>query len=650
MATKKKMLQAAAGNAGGEALNVEDVFSTYLYDGTSSAQTITNGIDLSGEGGLTWIKSRNFSASHALFDTERGGGSYLSSNEALGNETPLSAPLTFNSDGFTINTQADSWNGTYYSNDYASWTFRKAPKFFDVVTYTGTGAAQTISHNLGATVGSIFIKCTSDASSWAVYHNGLTDPSEHYLLLNSTTGAVTHEGALLWNSTLPTDSEFSIGAATVHNLSGRTYVAYLFAHNDGDGGFGADGDADIIKCGSFTGNGSETNGTEVDLGFEPQWLLVKAASTTADWFLVDSMRGWGPPNTGQSSTLKPNASDAESSNAYNTVELNSTGFKLHSVSDDWNGNGETYIYIAIRRGTKVPESATEVFDVNFASATATNPAVISTIPTIDMAILSSRTGTDKHYLASRLTQAYLKPNSTGAEAGAGSATWRFDNQNGFYGTTGTLGTNYFAWMWKRAPGFFDVVAYTGTGSLTPIGHNLGVEPELAIFKRRNDVQDWWVIQYPEDLSLRLNTTAAGTTADAATYGAVTSTTMVPYLNTNGQAYIAYLFASLPGISKVGSYTGTGSTQQTIDCGFTSGARFVLIKRSSGTSQWYVFDTERGITSTANDGVLYLNLTNAEQPESSAIGIDAIQPDSSGFKVQYGDLNSSGATFIFYAIA
>jgi hypothetical protein len=66
----------------------------------------------------------------------------------------------------------------------------------------------------------------------------------------------------------------------------------------------------------------------------------------------------------------------------------------------------------------------------------------------------------------------------------------------------------------------------------------------------------------------------------------------------------------------------------------------------------VFDTERGITSTVNDGVLYLNLTNAEQPESSAFGasIDAIQPDNSGFKVQYSDINGSGETFIFYAIA
>ena len=69
-----------------------------------------------------------------------------------------------------------------------------------------------------------------------------------------------------------------------------SFVAYLFAHNDGDGEFGPDGDADIIKCGSYTGNGS-ANGPEIDLGFEPQWVLIKAQQSTGNWFMFDTMRG-----------------------------------------------------------------------------------------------------------------------------------------------------------------------------------------------------------------------------------------------------------------------------------------------------------------------------------------------------------------------
>jgi hypothetical protein len=53
------LMQGAAGAAGGDVLGVEDVFSTWLYTGNGSTQTITNGIDLDGEGGLVWIKNRS---------------------------------------------------------------------------------------------------------------------------------------------------------------------------------------------------------------------------------------------------------------------------------------------------------------------------------------------------------------------------------------------------------------------------------------------------------------------------------------------------------------------------------------------------------------------------------------------------------------
>lgn len=113
-------------------------------------------------------------------------------------------------------------------------------------------------------------------------------------------------------------------------------------------------------------------------------------------------------------------------------------------------------------------------------------------------------------------------------------------------------------------------------------------------------------------------------------------------NASGNDYIAYLFASLPGISKVGSYTGNGSSQ-TIDCGFTSGARFVIVRDTTG-GNWFVFDTDRGLTSSSSEA-LRLNLTSAEVSLS-----DAISPNSSGFIVEASYFNNSGDTYIFYAIA
>ena len=111
-------------------------------------------------------------------------------------------------------------------------------------------------------------------------------------------------------------------------------------------------------------------------------------------------------------------------------------------------------------------------------------------------------------------------------------------------------------------------------------------------------------------------------------------------NSNGD-YIAYLFSSLPGISKVGSYTGDGNTSQNIDCGFTTGARFILVKAASKTSNWLVVDTSRGL-----DQRLWLDDTSAEETH------DYIDAYSSGFAVKntYNLYNQSGETYIFYAIA
>ena len=287
-----KMIMGQAANQYVTPTYVENLFSTYLYDGNSSTQTITNGIDLSGEGGLVWIKRRDGNLNHALFDTARGAGAYIASNLTAGHYTGGDDLTDFNSNGFTLGDgQFTSIN--YNSYDYVSWTFRKKAKFFDVVTYTGDGVAgRTISHNLGSVPGMIIVKRTDTANYWAVWHrklNGGTNSGQYWIRLDSRDAETTNSG--MWNNTEPTATEFTVGGSGTTNTG--TYVAYLFAHNDGDGDFGVTNDQDIIKCGSYTGNASGT-GPEINLGFEPQWLFVKNAdNASADWLLLDVMRGWG---------------------------------------------------------------------------------------------------------------------------------------------------------------------------------------------------------------------------------------------------------------------------------------------------------------------------------------------------------------------
>ena len=109
--------------------------------------------------------------------------------------------------------------------------------------------------------------------------------------------------------------------------------------------------------------------------------------------------------------------------------------------------------------------------------------------------------------------------------------------------------------------------------------------------------------------------------------------------------MAYLFGSLDGISKVGSYTGTGGNIN-VDCGFSSGARLVILKRSDSGHNWHIFDTTRGITASYDP---FTWLDSAEAQDNSS---DIIDPLSSGFIVSGGSslINTSGGTYIFYAIA
>ena len=560
--------------------------------------------------------------------------------------TTTDSTISFNSNGHTVGVdngfQRVNFKGTVPYN-YASWTFRKAEKFFDVVTYTGNGST-TYAHNLlNAFLLLVLYKATSTTSSWLACTRK-NDGSYVVNILNGTTGTIfSYADADAMGLTETTFNPNPTGASGV----GTEYVAYLFASDAG--GFGDDGSENIIKCGSYTGNGS-TDGPEIDLGFEPQFVMVKAASRTGHWFLLDVMRGiiTGPSSNspGSNQYLLANSSGAEGTTT--SINVNSTGFQPRTADDAVNENAATYIYIAIRRPMKTPESGTEVFTPTFGTGSGFN--FIAGFP-VDMAIIKDKDGVVTPYASARLNSGtLLSTASTAAELANAPAV--FDSQVGYYESS--LGSNYIGWMLKRATGFFDVVAYTGDGGTTQtLNHNLGVTPEFMIAKRRNGTQNWVVYHSLVGAGkyYNLNTTSGASTLSTVWGGVEPTSTQFTVgnattVNFNGDTYISYPFATLAGVSKVGSYTGTGSNVD-VDCGFSAGARFILIKRSDSTGDWYVYDSERGIVA-GNDPYLLLNSTAAEVTNT-----DYIDPLSSGFTVTSSapaGLNASGGTYIFLAIA
>ena len=668
MSTAKKLIAATSG-VGGAGENIEDVYATYIYTGTGSSQTITNNIDLAGEGGLVWFKRRNGSHEHGLYDTARGTGKRLMSDQNGPQETDNNGLSAFTSTGFTV-ISADDCNGN--SDTYASWTFRKAKKFFDIVTYTGDGTSgRVLSHNLGSVPGMIIIKSLdTNTAHWEVYHRSLGIATGDYPYILQWNRDVAQIDNQTYFASGITATQFKISHYNATNQNGTGYVAYLWAHNNSDGGYGPSGDQDIIKCNSYTGNGSTTN--TINVGFEPQWVMIKNATSSADWIMFDITRGWvsedgtgGPGDEYLFPNQTQQAADAE------LIEVHSNGFRLKADNTTTNTNGATYIYMAIRRGPMAdPTAATQVFyphAYTTSDGSWQDRTLQSGFPT-DLAINGYRNITDggTHSFVDRIRgySALVRSHQVTAESertgdyNKWPQTGQAVTSNEWSKYNGGAGLNYYNYQFRRAPGFFDIVAYNGDGgSSQTITHNLGAIPQVVLGKRRDSTSDWVVyygnglynVFFNEDAS-KTGLLAIHETGSAGS--AITSKTQFDVrsqsggnasksLNTSSAQYLLYIFGNIDGISKFGTYTGTGS-QLDVDCGFSSGARFVTIKCLDSTGDWYFFDTARGI-----DNYMKWNSTAAD------VSADYIDIINSGFRVKTtggSATNANGDNYVFFAIA
>jgi len=456
---------------------------------------------------------------------------------------------------------------------------------------------------------------------------------------SSTTGSTVTPGTITANGdpTASTDSPFDDPAAHV---------------------FGESGSESVIKCGSYVGSGS--SGLEVNLGWEPSFVMYKRTDSTGDWIMSDSMRG--APTAGiDSGMLKANDSDSEAEQSY--ISLTSTGFTLPNTFAFANGSGNNYIYIAIRRSDgyvgKPPELGTDVFAMDTGAGGSTVPGFDSGFP-VDLALARRPASSDNWYTYSRLTGTkYLRTDTNNAQGNDTSSA--FDSNVGWYTA---INNNYQSWMWKRHAGF-DVVTYKSPGGDNfAVNHSLGKIPEMMWIKRRDGSANWTVYHKglnggtnPQNYGLHLNSSSAevddyGFFADIAPNA---TTFQVGYDGTTGTVdgnFIAIFFASVNGISKVGSYTGNATDSDhstgtnTITFGFQP--RMVIIKSYDANGEWVIFDTLRGWASgSGNTKRLRLNLSNAQNNENFGY------PTSTGMVLTgsgSGLTNYSGRNYIYYAHA
>ena len=308
--------------------NPELYFQSKIWSGNNSGSGIS--ITLDGDENmqpdLVWVKSRDATHAHVLYDSVRTSPAkyLLQPNTNVAERT--AAIGSFDSDGVTFSDSDGFYNG---SDTYVGWFWKEsADAGLDIVSFAGNDTARTISHSLSAVPNMMILKDRDAGNDWFIYHSGNTSsPETDYLKLNST--AATADLNTLWNDTSPTTSVFTIGTNGNINTTGNDYIAFLFANKQG-----------FSKFGKYIGN-SSTNGPFVYLGFRPAFIIGKVVSDTNDWFMFDNKRN---PSNPVDDSLYPNTAAVENTN--HTIDFLSNGFKINDSDGTVNSDGNTYIYMA----------------------------------------------------------------------------------------------------------------------------------------------------------------------------------------------------------------------------------------------------------------------------------------------------------------
>ena len=318
-----------------------DYFNAVLYTGNGSTQSIT-GVGFQPD--WVWLKSRSNATDHELTDAVRGATKSLISNSTAAEATDTNGLTAFNSDGFSLGTDANyngsartfvSWNwnaggsnATNTSGTITSTVRANTTSGFSIVTYTGTGANATVGHGLGVAPDMVIVKNRTSGTTdvWCVYHSSLG--ATQVIILNRTDATTTASTA--WNNTAPTSSVFSIGTLADVNRSTNTYVAYCF---DAVAGYSA--------FGSYTGNGS-ADGPFVYTNFRPEFVMIKNATTAGtSWEMFDNAR-----ETSNLMDLELLANSNAAEGTYTYGDFVSNGFKLRSTNNGVNQSSATLIYMA----------------------------------------------------------------------------------------------------------------------------------------------------------------------------------------------------------------------------------------------------------------------------------------------------------------
>ena len=330
----------------GQSEQADDNFNTVLWTGNNSASRGITGVGFQPD--FVWTKSRNTTSYHHQFHNSVRGASAGALYPSLTNAEDSSYPISsFDSDGFT--TTSGSQNGQNTSHTYVGWFWKAGTAFsndasatgvgtldstgsvnqaagFSIISYTGTiQSGETIAHGLGGVPEMIWAKNRDNSANWVVYTKDLT--SEYTLYFNTSGGE--NNSATTWGS--HTATVFGVDDDPQSNPNGDATIAYLFRSIEG-----------YSKIGSFVGN-SSSDGTFVNLGFRPAWVMIKSTSSGTNWSIFDNKRlGYNVDNN----LMRIGANETTQEQTDDDVDFVSNGLKFRRSSTNFNNSSHTYIYLA----------------------------------------------------------------------------------------------------------------------------------------------------------------------------------------------------------------------------------------------------------------------------------------------------------------
>ena len=323
-------------------------FQTVLYAGDGSADhAITLPGDTDMQPDTVWIKNRDATDPHCLFDSVRGVTKLLNPDDERVEATDTDTLDAFQSDGFRVD--ADVQVNTS-SEDYVAWCWKagttsgittdgsttitpsaysfNATSGHSIISFDGNSTAGAgLPHGLGKKPHFAILKRRGTDNGWWVYHEGNTSaPETDYLVLDH--GLATVDAATAWNDTAPSTANLFLGTAD-HVNAADAHMAWIWAPIQG-----------YSKFGSYTGNGN-ADGPFVFTGFRPAFVMVKCTSHDGSWGMRDNKRE--ASNNGQDFLLA-NATNADQTSA--TIDFLSNGFKLRHNGSEENTSARTHAYIA----------------------------------------------------------------------------------------------------------------------------------------------------------------------------------------------------------------------------------------------------------------------------------------------------------------